>query len=622
MSDIPSVTADYDLNQNIDDKPLMVMSVSMSRNPNSSARYTDVVPYSAALWRTHGFRVIVLAVTAEESIFKSEEGVSWLKLLDGATVIPVSAPTLESKARMAQFVPLFFPAWLPFKAHNQTRACVTTADLMVLDPAPYLPRAREGVTNLSDKGTVWVSNAKCCSDHAQVPLQTVCMSVGDWTEQLVVRYLTPSNFDGDPAAKSVLQLQTKPEFSDQRSLLHNCLAGAGGLNVAEIKSENAFLTKEQSAVETILRATKFADIVTKVNQHESYIKKNNNKNNDSSMLPVPKNFTCRELNFTKYDLNHPNCSIKPLTPQSLSSLNKTQCPATWVTGYFEIPSCRAAQVYHSWIKNLLAIKMCLVVYTDQPQLFAGQDPNSTVIIDIPLCAAAQHLGFTQMDWKLQFQKKCAHSEYKPDCSNSLSHSWIWSLKPLLLYSVAQANPYQSKHFFWIDAGFARDDKRFAGLDVRWHLATLPHHSGIFFELIRHFHHDDFFFRDDQCHVTSDITMTYLKDHFFSNLIRGHVAGGIFGGLYIGVRRFFQEFVRVQHEFHARGWFIGREELIFNALCLETPRLCHLIPHDPLMHKWSWHSMLGALVTPNYKFKPIEMTNIFESKAPCFNKDQY
>ena len=43
--------------------------------------------------------------------------------------------------------------------------------------------------------------------------------------------------------------------------------------------------------------------------------------------------------------------------------------------------------------------------------------------------------------------------------------WVWGLKTFFLNATAASDPFRSRHFFWIDAGYFRDALH-DGRDVR------------------------------------------------------------------------------------------------------------------------------------------------------------
>ncbi len=77
--------------------------------------------------------------------------------------------------------------------------------------------------------------------------------------------------------------------------------------------------------------------------------------------------------------------------------NKTQkaCPITWVSAYFNIPSKHDHVQYMNWLDNLLSIKMCLVLFTDNAEVKAKamKSRANPLIIDTDLEAKSMELDY-------------------------------------------------------------------------------------------------------------------------------------------------------------------------------------------------------------------------------------
>ena len=264
------------------------------------------------------------------------------------------------------------------------------------------------------------------------------------------------------------------------------------------------------------------------------------------------------------------CDAHPIpTPPSTG----VSCPVTWVTAYYRSPSKHSFEEYNEWIRNFQAIRMCVVVFTDALELWHNT-PNTTLVIPSNLCPVSlHHLNLSVVEWQRQLS-------IDPQCRNHIHYRvyWVWTLKAFFLNATATGNPFHSTTFFWIDAGYFRDN-RHDNLDILSMQAPSIH--GILFLQIYPFH----------------VSETILENGRVKDLIaHDRIAGGLFGGNASAVMAWCNAYQSMLMYYQEKHWFIGKEQNLLISICLEQPSLCSLIQPDPYLHENPWFSSFEWVTT--------------------------
>ena len=257
---------------------------------------------------------------------------------------------------------------------------------------------------------------------------------------------------------------------------------------------------------------------------------------------------------------------QPISPPTRMNVS---CPITWVTAYYRTPSKHSFHEYNQWIRNMQAINMCLVVYTDTLDMWTS--PSSmTVVIPTDLCSGSRwHLNLTLKEWQreLSIDPEChIHQHYKL--------YWVWALKAFFLNTTAVADPFGSKAFFWIDSGYFRDHSH-DGLDIRSTSTSLVRPGAVAFLQVEPF------------------TEQELK--IFEPILHNGIAGGLFGGSAEAVQSWCKRYKHMLAVYQSKGWFLGKDQTVMATACLETLELCQLIEPNPLISINPWFSMFESII---------------------------
>ena len=250
-------------------------------------------------------------------------------------------------------------------------------------------------------------------------------------------------------------------------------------------------------------------------------------------------------------------------PQSVEICNKhpipapprtdVSCPVTWVTAYYRFSSKHSVEEYNAWIRNFQAIRMCVVVFTDVLDMWLHL-PNTTLVVPTSLCPVAlYHLKLSVSEWQKQFSMDPERGIHR-----HFMVYWVWALKTFFLNSTVTSNPFNSNAFFWIDAGYFRDDQH-DGLDIRSMRTRLVPDRGLVF-LQR------YPFTKDEINMVEDGRVRHP-------VLENRMGGGMFGGHAQGVRDWTGAYEAELAMYQARNWFVGKDQVLMASICLTKPWLC-------------------------------------------------
>ena len=260
----------------------------------------------------------------------------------------------------------------------------------------------------------------------------------------------------------------------------------------------------------------------------------------------------------------PGCNLDQPVPVHTPEAPGARCATTFVTEYFHIPSKHLHEEYIQWIQNMPPL--CLVVFTDSPQLWAKSD--HTLVVHTTLCAEASFLNRSACFWREQWFQDPEAATHK-----GFLLYLTWNLKARFLSRAAEWNPYSSDYFFWIDAGYARYPLSGDGRALVPSIDPTRMH----FLLVNRF------------------TPVELKGNYHYTVAQDRLAGNLFGGHRSAVAGWTRFYFLTFNEYLKRGWFVGKDQNIMNTLCAEHPGVCLAV--DPQLGMWAnpWFSLWGCLM---------------------------
>ena len=272
---------------------------------------------------------------------------------------------------------------------------------------------------------------------------------------------------------------------------------------------------------------------------------------------------------------------------------RRSCNTTFVTQYFNIPSKHTMMEYASWISNLEG--MCLLVFTDSPQLWRHRDhDHDVVIIETKLCTEARVLNQTGCFW----QEQRALDPEAAIHRTPLVYL-AWNLKPYFVKEGARLNPFDSQWFFWIDVGFMRSST--GGGDKTW---LYPAVHGDARDLVPDLSQSAMHFL-----TVHEFPAEEMSGHFHYSTHQDRIAGNLWGGHAECVAPWVDLYYQTLLDYvDRRGWFVGKDQNIMNSLCTENHARCILV--DPRKYLWEnpwvgmWECLLNQRECGVYTLKGI------------------
>ena len=217
------------------------------------------------------------------------------------------------------------------------------------------------------------------------------------------------------------------------------------------------------------------------------------------------------------------------------------------------------------------VQACFLVFTDSPALWATTGPRAVpLVIETKLCDEGRALNQTTQFWRQQWFHDPEARIHKG------FHLYLtWNLKPYFLQEATRLNPFRSQYFFWIDAGYMRSIDQAYG-DVRSMVPTL-YRPAMHFLLV------------------GDFGSAELRGEPFRYTVgQDRVAGNMFGGHASTIQPWAQLYYQTFQTYINRGWFVGKDQNIFNTLCIEHPDACVLLKPHVWFGENPWFKMWDCL----------------------------
>lgn len=245
------------------------------------------------------------------------------------------------------------------------------------------------------------------------------------------------------------------------------------------------------------------------------------------------------------------------------SVQLKKCPNTVVTGYFVMPSKFSSDRYNDWMRHMLSLQDCMVIYTS-PQLVAQMQSHrnqhakdKTVIIAMEIDDLPLARQYDAKFWQHQL-------DIDPEKNHHRSYQlfWIWLSKSWFVTESIRQNFFDSDIFAWSDIGCFRNAK-YDKKEMILHREQVPRDS-----IMQMAHHppnpppNKIWWNDKY----------RQKSHFYHS-----------GSQAVGYKdtwlRYHKEFLQTIEGFLAREMFIGEDQTVAQSTCLRNPALCAYISYD-------------------------------------------
>jgi hypothetical protein len=239
-----------------------------------------------------------------------------------------------------------------------------------------------------------------------------------------------------------------------------------------------------------------------------------------------------------------------------------RCPITIVTAYFDVPSKRGREHYIRWMQNILSVKSCMVIFTDECHLFEQHASSHRVIMHADLEKEIGVFGQPRQFWERQ-----AEMDPEREIHRGYWLYWVWSLKPIFVSKGAEYGFFGSEYYAWMDIGMLRDDA-YNAANIRG--ASPP---ASFDPCCIHMGVPHLFEPSDLIISANGSCMTPFTD-------RNRVCGCAFLVTKRVAHVFRDIYLATFDEYVDRGWFVGKDQNLMNTACVENARLFRFVRPDP------------------------------------------
>jgi hypothetical protein len=225
---------------------------------------------------------------------------------------------------------------------------------------------------------------------------------------------------------------------------------------------------------------------------------------------------------------------------------------TIVTSYFNVPSKFEAKLYDKWMKNMLALKDSMVIFTSpdyisKVQSYRSHASSQTVIVPMLLDHVPIATMFHTKFWERQFQKDREQKRHQ-----SYQLFWIWLSKGWFITQAIEHNYFQSSIFVWSDIGTFRGST-FNGRTLVQHPELIPRHAIL---QMAHAH-----------------PITPQRALFYDRKNRAYHSGSHAAGYADTWVTFYQHFMETIEGFVDRDLFLGDDQPVLQSTCRQHPTLC-------------------------------------------------
>jgi hypothetical protein len=281
----------------------------------------------------------------------------------------------------------------------------------------------------------------------------------------------------------------------------------------------------------------------------------------------------RRVPADHYPLQWIGLNKKDIQSTNDMQVARQQCPITWVSSYFSIPSKRGHNQYMSWIDNLLSMRMCLILFTDNQEVEdkATSSPAKPLVIHVDLKAEAM----TRLNMSTEFWERQFEMDPEREIHQGYQLYWVWALKSYFLSDAMQLESksgFHSDYYMWMDAGLMRDQS-YNNMDIRSIKTDMNQHQ-VYFGLV------------EQFQEIFPATTSWCDGPSF--LHKNRIMGGIFGGYKTIINQWLDSFKEVTKQYIKCGWFVGKDQSIINTACLRFEGLCNFVRPPPSSTKDPWH----------------------------------
>ncbi len=239
---------------------------------------------------------------------------------------------------------------------------------------------------------------------------------------------------------------------------------------------------------------------------------------------------------------------------------------TIVSAYYKIKSKYKPRNYLNWIHNFVMLNKSMVFFTNRKfiwhlkSLRPKEFYNKTVFIELEMEKFYSYINFInefKRTFEIDFEKKY----------HSIPLYLIWAEKCNFMKIAILKNYFNSKCFYWVDAGYFRDKNEIMKYSNNWPSNNICFEDKrVLIGQLRNFSLSE----------KENILKFDAKEHIRLR-ININVIGGIFGGQKENILKFIYFYYETLKLFIRKGIFIGKDQNIFTYIAFAHPEIVKLIP---------------------------------------------
>ena len=239
---------------------------------------------------------------------------------------------------------------------------------------------------------------------------------------------------------------------------------------------------------------------------------------------------------------------------------------TLVSAFYQVKSKHSNSEYLRWIKNLLLLNKSLVFFTSKKLM-----PIVKKLRPIKLYYKTIFVEVEMEDfYSYKHFKKEFNKSFYIDLENSY-HSiplyMVWAEKNMFLKKAIKNNTFHSKCFYWIDAGYFRENT----VNMKKYINNWPSTKKCF--------------EDKRLLMGQVKNFSYFEKKRIVNFDIGalkkletdtNVAAGLFGGQADNILKFVDYYYEAINEYSKKNLFIGKEQNIYTFVAFSHPEIVKLV----------------------------------------------
>ena len=260
----------------------------------------------------------------------------------------------------------------------------------------------------------------------------------------------------------------------------------------------------------------------------------------------------------------PPPAFQYLAPKAARAEQANAGGTTLVTCFFHLAANKhSAKKYHDWMTLMLTLKDAVVIFTDRA---TWAEIGPTVHAARAAALGRTAVVFTSIA-ETRYARKYGVARFGHAARWRAPLLLLWMAKTEFLAHVAEANPFESHDFFWVDIGSYREGKKL-GCDA----AKDPYcYTG------RHF-------------IAPSMRSTLSHTRLLI-AIRGHaMTGALFGGTRDAVQRWQLRFPRcVDQLVRSSGVVVGDDQHYYKVCCYRLHDTCEVLKAMSVRDNGNWNT---------------------------------